>query len=64
MNNCKVCLDVARILECLGLDDYSIDYETCTVYLPPREYERVAEYFSKSLMSCEFEEGGWRWICE
>ena len=53
-------IDPVRLLEAIGVDDYSIDYKNCSVAMPPREYMKVVDYFLKSQMSCEMEIGGWR----
>lgn len=57
----KIC--PINVLETLGIDNYSLDYETHSVYLTEQEYRKIAEYFGKSQISSEFEEGGWRWVC-
>lgn len=54
-------LNPTALLEALGIDDYAVDYETNSVYLPEKHYYKLVEYFSKSKMSHAIIKGGWRW---
>lgn len=59
----SVRIEALDLLETLGIDDFRIDYDEGVIYLSANEFLRIAEYFSKSPLSKEFEEGGWRWVC-
>lgn len=54
-------IDPETLLDSVGIDNYRVDHEASAVYLPEKEYNKLAEYLSKSQMSCEMEYGGWRW---
>lgn len=52
------------LFETIGVENYQVDYEASVVYLPEAEYLKLVRYFSKHSTAVEFEEGGWRWVCE
>lgn len=60
-------LDPATLLDCLGVNEYSIDWQAKKVLLPLRYFPRVTEYFGVptvpgqvAIFRC-----GWTWeLCD